>query len=135
MTQPPPTRTNARKRSGSTYWYIWKGFLKGVTANLHDAIDEQYFSQLKHLHTAYCNTTPFPLLEHLNSTWCPLNVQVNKKLKNAYFAQWDRHEHLTAFGKRLDNDQTTLVRSDITISDEDKLSSKCTTPTCSTRPR
>jgi ribosomal protein L31 len=35
--------------------------------------------------------------------------------------KWDRHEHLTAFGKRLDDDQTTLVRSDITISDEDKL--------------
>jgi hypothetical protein len=27
----------------------------------------------------------------------------------------------TAFGKRLDDDQNTLVRSDIMISDEDKL--------------
>jgi hypothetical protein len=48
-------------------------------------------------------------------------VQAKKKLKDAYFAQWDRHEHLTAFGKRLDDDQTALVRSDITISDKDKL--------------
>jgi len=83
-----------------TYWYIRKGFLKGVTANLRDAIDDQFYSQLKHRHTAYRNTTPFQLLEHLNSTWCPFDLQAKKKLKDAYFAQWDRHEHLTAFGKR-----------------------------------
>ena len=102
-------------------WYICKGFLKGVTANLCNAINEQFYSQLKHRHTAYCNTTPFQILEHLNSTWCPLNVQAKKKLKDAYFAQWDHHEHLTAFGKRLDDNQTALIRSDITISDKDKL--------------
>jgi hypothetical protein len=120
-----PTHTRKRKEEEweriRTCWYIRKGFLKGVTANLRDAIDEQFYSQLKHRHTAYRNTTPFQLLEHLNSTWCPLDVQAKKKLKDAYFTQWDRHEHLTAFGKRLDDDQTTLVRSDITISDEDKL--------------
>ena len=48
-------------------------------------------------------------------------MQAKKKLKDAYFAQWDRYEHLTAFGKRLDDNQTALIRSDITISDEDKL--------------
>ena len=120
-----PTHTRKRKEEEweriRTCWYIRKGFLKGVTANLRDAIDKQFDSQLKHRHTAYRNTTPFQLLEHLNSTWCPLDVQAKKKLKDAYFTQWDRHEHLTAFGKRLDDDQTTLVRSDITISDEDKL--------------
>ncbi len=30
-------------------------------------------------------------------------------------------EHLTAFGKRLDDDQRALVRSDVTIADDDKL--------------
>jgi hypothetical protein len=87
-----------------TCWYIRKGFLKGVTANLCDTIDKQFYSQLKHCHTAYRNTTPFQLLKHFNSTWCPLGVQAKKKLKDAYFAQWDRHEHLTAFGKRLGDD-------------------------------
>ena len=37
--------------------YICKGFLKGVTVNLPDALDEQFYSQLKHRHTAYRNTT------------------------------------------------------------------------------
>ncbi len=32
-----------------------------------------------------------------------------KKLKNAYFAKWDSNEHLTAFGKRLDDDQNMLI--------------------------
>ena len=104
-----------------TCWYIRKGFLKGVTANLRDALDEQFYSQLKHRHSAYRNTTPFQILDHLDTVWCPLDVQAKKKLKDAYFAKWDGHEHLTAFGKRLDDNQTSLVRSDITISDEDKL--------------
>ena len=94
---------------------------QGCHANLRDVIDEQFYSQLKHGHTAYHKTTPFQILKHLNSTWCPLNVKAKKKLKDAYFAQWAHHKHLTAFGKRLDNDQTALIRSNITISDEDKL--------------
>ena len=88
-----PTHTRKRKEEEwerlRTCWYIRKGFLKGVTTNLRDAIDEQFYSQLKHRHTAYRNTTPFQILEHLNSTWCPLDVQAKKKLKDAYFTQWD----------------------------------------------
>ena len=121
------TPTHTRKRLEEewervrTCWYIRKGFLKGVTANLRDALGEQFYAQLKHRHSAYRNITPFQILEHLNTIWCPLDVQAKKKLKDAYFAKWDGNEHLTAFGKRLDDDQNTLIRSDITISDEDKL--------------
>jgi hypothetical protein len=86
-----------------------------------DTHDEQFYSQLKHSHLAYCNITPIQILEHLNMIWCSLNVQSKKKLKNAYFAKWDSLEHLTAFGKWLDDDQTALVQSDITISDNNKL--------------
>ena len=35
--------------------------------------------------------------------------------------KWDADEHLTAFGKRLNDDQIVLVRSDVAIADEDKL--------------
>jgi hypothetical protein len=118
-TEPPlydPTITNVtltheRKRKeedwelGRTSWYIRKGFLKGVVDNLRDAIDEQYYSQLRHRLTAYRNITPYQILEHLNDRWCPLDVQAKKALKQAYYTKWDSDEHLTAFGKRLDNDQ------------------------------
>ena len=81
-----PTHTQKRKEEEwehvHTCWYIHKGFLKGVTTNLRGATDEQFYSQLKHCHTAYRNTTSFQILKHLNSTWCPLNVQAKKKLKD-----------------------------------------------------
>ncbi len=118
-TEPPlynPTITNARltherKRKeedwepGRTLWYIRKGFLKGIVDNLCNAIDKQYYSQLCHRLTAYCNITPYQILEHLNNRWCPLNIQAKKALKQAYYTKWDSDEHLTAFGKQLDNDQ------------------------------
>ncbi len=44
-----------------------EGFLRGVTANMCNALDKNWYSQLKHIHTAYHNMTPIQLLEHLNS--------------------------------------------------------------------
>jgi hypothetical protein len=45
-----------------TAWFIHKGFLKGVIDNLRDALDKQYYCQLKHCLTAYRNITPFQIL-------------------------------------------------------------------------
>jgi hypothetical protein len=104
-----------------TAWFIQKGFLQGVVDNLHGALDEQYYSQLKHRLTAYCNITPFQILEHLNKCWCPLDVQAKKILKKEYYTKWDADEHLTAFRKHLNNDQRAFVQSDITIPDDNKL--------------
>jgi hypothetical protein len=121
------TPTHERKRREEewellrTSWFIRKGFLRGVVDNLHDALDEQYYSQLKHRLTAYRNVTPYQILDHLNDRWCPLDVQAKKELKKNYYTKWDADEHITAFGKRLDDDQRALVRSDVTIADDDKL--------------
>ncbi len=82
-----------------TAWFIQKGFLKGVGDNLRDALDEQFYAQLKHCLTAYQNVTPFQILEHLNDRWCSLKVQAKKALKDAYHSKWDPDEHLTAFRK------------------------------------
>ncbi len=49
-------------------------------------------------------------------------VKAKKELKTSYYTKWEHTiEHLTAFGKRLDDDQRALVRSDVTIADDDKL--------------
>jgi len=49
-------------------------------------------------------------------------VKAKKELKTAYYMKWEHTiEHLTAFGKRLDDNQHALVRSDVTIADDDKL--------------
>jgi hypothetical protein len=42
-------------------------------------------------------------------------------LKKEYYTKWDADEHLTAFGKRLNNDQRALVCSDVTIANDNKL--------------
>ncbi len=104
-----------------TSWFIRKGFLRGIVDNLHYALDKQYYLQLKHCLTAYRKVTPFQILEHLNDQWCPLDGKAKKALKDTFYTKWDGDEHLTAFGKRLDDEQKALVRSDITITDKDKL--------------
>ncbi len=60
-------------------------------------------------------------MEHLYSQWCPLDVHAKKNLRIAYYAEWDGEQHLTAFGKRLDDNQVHIKRFGITISDKDKL--------------
>ena len=36
-----------------TSWFIRKGILCGVTMNMRDVLDKQYYSQLKNINTAY----------------------------------------------------------------------------------
>jgi hypothetical protein len=65
-------------------WYIHKGFLHGVTMNMCNVLDKQYYSQLKNVNTAYHNTTLIQILKHLNTPWCPLNVQACKMIKKEF---------------------------------------------------
>jgi len=121
------TATHTRKRMEQEWecthktWAIRKGFLRGVAANFRDARDENWYSQLKRVHTAYGNTTPIQILQHLETQWCPLDVHAKKNLSLAYYTEWYREIHLTAFGKRLGDDQIRIERFGITISDKDKL--------------
>jgi len=58
------TPTHTRKRMEEewelvrTSWFIQKDFLRGVVDNLRDALDKQFYSQLRHRLTAYRNITP-----------------------------------------------------------------------------
>jgi hypothetical protein len=90
--------------------------------NMHDALNEQYYLQLKHINTAYRNTTPTQILEHLDTRWCPLDIRARKLLKAELHANWDSTVmHLTAFGMKLDKEQARIDRLGVVISDEDKL--------------
>ncbi len=54
--------THTRKRLEEEWeekrelWFIQKGVLHGVTMNLRNVLDKQYYLQLKHINTAYCNS-------------------------------------------------------------------------------
>ena len=77
--------------------------------NMWDALDEQYYSQLKNVNTAYHNTTPIQILVHLNTRWCPLDVQACKILKKEFYTGWDSSDtHIIAFGMKLDKEQNRL---------------------------
>ena len=59
----PATATQMRKRmeeewEENTNCGSFGKALCGVTMNIHDALNEQYYLQLKHINTAYHNTTP-----------------------------------------------------------------------------
>ncbi len=54
-------------KEGCASWYILKGLLRGVMMNMRNALDEAYYSQLKHIMTAYHNKTPIQILGHLNT--------------------------------------------------------------------
>jgi hypothetical protein len=102
-------------------WAIRKGFLRGIAASFRYALDKNWYSQLKSVHTPYRNTTPIQILDHLNTRWCSLDVHTKKNLKQACYAEWDGEMHLTAFGKRLDDDKVCIKQYGITISNKDKL--------------
>ena len=76
---------------------------------------------MKHRLTKYRNITPQQILAHLDDQWCPLDVMAKKQIRDAYYTKWEEDEHLTAFSKRLDDEQDRLIRSDIVIPDQDKL--------------
>jgi hypothetical protein len=103
-------------------WYIQKGFICGMMMNMRDALNETYYSQLKHVTTAYRNMTPIQILKHLDTRWCPLNVRAKKQLKVEFYADWDSLVmHITAFGLKLDKEQKQLKLLGIAISGKDKL--------------
>ncbi len=90
--------------------------------NMRDALDEQYYSQLKHINTAYCNTTPIQILEYLDTRWCPLDVRAKKLLKAKFHANWDSSVmHLMAFGMKLGKEQARINSLGVVISNKDKL--------------
>jgi hypothetical protein len=122
------TPTHTRKRMEDEWeekresWYIQKGFLQGITMNMRDALDKQYYSQLKNVNSAYRNTTPIKILVHLDTRWCPLDVQARKIPKKEFYTNWDSSDiHITAFWMKLDKEQNRLDRLGIVISNNNKL--------------
>jgi hypothetical protein len=137
------TATHTRKRMEEewdkkrTSWFIRKGFLRGVTMNMRDALDEQYYLQLKNINTAYRNTTPIQILEHLDTRWCPLDVRARRLLKAEFHADWDSTVmHLTAFGMKPTKNKRTSTDSGLssaTKTNSNSTWSKSTRQTVSTK--
>jgi hypothetical protein len=61
---------------------------------MRDALGENWYSQLKHLLTAYRKVQPIQIHEHLSTQCCPVNVHAKKLLKAKYWTEWDGDMHL-----------------------------------------
>ena len=103
-------------------FFTWKGAARGLAENLRDAMEEQYYSELKHSIIGYRNVTTLAQLEHLDDKWTPMNPKEKKLIKKDYFKPWDvpAGVALGTFTKRLDERKAELVHHNIAI-DEDEM--------------
>ena len=101
-------------------YYTLCGVEEGLCANFRAAVDEQYYKQLKKPIVGYRGIKIKDFFDHLDTKWCKLDTNSISEMKAEYYQKWVGEEHVTDFGKRLDNEQTALLENDITISDTDK---------------
>ena len=99
---------------------VYSGFCKGVKENLMQALDARYYKQLRHTRYKYRDVTPRMFIEHLESKWVFLDEMQKQQLKDDYVRGWDTDEHISAFVRRLSEDQRNLGHDGIIISDVDK---------------
>ena len=104
-------------------WCTRKGALKGITENIRDALDPKFYQQLCRPIIKFKNITIKQYFQHLDAKWCKLDVGVIKEMKDHYYRGWTLtdNEEISAFIKRLTDDQVALALDNIVISDTDKL--------------
>ena len=70
-------------------FFTWTGASRGMAENLHDSMEEQYYSELKHSIVGYKNVKTIKILEHLDKHWVAMNTREKKKIKAEYYKPWD----------------------------------------------
>jgi chromosome condensin MukBEF ATPase and DNA-binding subunit MukB len=98
------------------------GMRKGLTENIRDALEPQYYQQLKARTIGYKKVTVKQYIKHLDDQWCKLDTMAVVQMKNDYFQPWDQsQQHLTEFSRLLEEEQELLKDAGVTIHDEEKL--------------
>ena len=97
-----------------------EGAREAICENIRDALDKLYYHQLHDVLLDYPNRI-LDYLEHLTTRWCRMTVTLRDKLKKHYFRGWNlEEEHITAFAKRLDNEQADLAIAEVEVTDLEK---------------
>lgn len=98
------------------------GIRKGCTENIRDAMDAQYYQQLKKKTIGYKKVTIKEYIAHLDDQWCKLDTVTMVEMKNGFFKTWDQsQQHLTEYSRSLEEEQEALKDAGVTIHDEEKL--------------
>ena len=102
-------------------YFTWVGASRGMAENLRNAMEEQYYNELKHSIVGYKNVTTYQILDHLDKVWVTMNTKEKKKITAEYFKPWDvaGGVALSAFTKALDERKEELVHHNINIDEED----------------
>ena len=100
---------------------IFKGFKTAICENIRDALDLQYYEQIREVTFGFKRRTFRSYIEHLEAHWCILDCKTIESLKQNWKRDWGAEEHITGYSRRLDQEQVTLARDNILISDADKL--------------
>jgi hypothetical protein len=98
------------------------GIRKGLTENIRDAMEPQYYQQLKAKTIGYKKVTVKQYIAHLDDQWCKLDTMAVVEMKKGFFQPWDQsQQHLTEYSRRLEEEQEALKDAGVTIHDKEKL--------------
>ena len=100
-------------------WTIARAVDAGIGENIRNALDEQFYKQLKKRFTGYKKVTIIKYSDHLNEKWTKLTNKAKRDLKAKYYCGWQQPEHITEFIRRLEEDQQRLEDMGIPIYDDD----------------
>ena len=82
-----PENTELKER-----WARKKGFERGITDNILDALDERYYCALKHQCFGYRRVLPRAYFVHLETHWCKLDTATRKRMKADYLTPWGERD-------------------------------------------
>ena len=127
------TRTNVRDvkpappwtSNDATMYAVVQGFIQGFQDNMQDAVESRLYQNLDHISFGFDNVWPKEFLDEIKSH-CSLDVQAIKEGKAHFARSWDRLNKtqpkiIKRFGLRLTQEQDSLRRDSVIISDKDIL--------------
>ena len=119
-TQQQVKNFKAQNENWKRDYAVYSGFCKGVRENMMKALDARYYEQLSHQRYKYRDVLPQDFIEHLETKWVFLDKIHVQQLKDEYYKKWSADEHISAFARRLNEDQEKLASDGVTISNVDK---------------
>ena len=101
---------------------VVRGFCRGVSKNICDALDLEFFKSLQHARYNYLKVLPQEYITNLETKHCPLDVNKIAEFKAHYNRGWESDENFRRFPKRLNKEQDSLKPDGVTINNYDKFS-------------
>ena len=95
---------------------------RGVSKNIRDTLDLEFFESLQHARYKYLKFQPREYIINLRTNHFPLDVNEIAELKAYYNRGWESDENLRRFPKRLNEEQVILQIDGVIIDNYDKFS-------------